>query len=105
MALGDQKCNRHPRHMARTCPHHGLPQEERCECPQGTASFDPPRAFVPDGKPHVTPVRLEGTITLDGIVFVITAVASTERPVTAEEIQRAAVRLKAATVPIGAVWT
>ena len=97
MGLGDQKCNRHPRHKATNCPHHGRPQEEPCECPQGTAEFDPPRTFA-------TPVKLEGTIQLDGIVFVLTALASVERPVKAEDVQRAAVKLKNATEPIGAIW-
>lgn len=88
--LGEQKCNRHPLHMAGGCPHHGMPQEEECRC----------RAEGPMKSGGV--VRLESMIQLDGVDFVLSVGTGFQDAFAA---QRAAVKLKEATEKIGARWS
>lgn len=99
MGLGDQKCNRHPRHMANECPHHGRPQEETCYCnPDAVVHEEVLRSM----SVRPTPVlQFASTVMLDGVQFLV-AVEGVFEP---QKAQAAAARLKAVTVPIGAKWS
>jgi hypothetical protein len=113
MALGDQKCNRHPKHMANACPHHGRPQEETCYCDARATAFVRPdsetrgvddeadRAQLTQADGKTRSIRLESMITLDGVDFML----SVEGACDPFKAQQAASRLKAATTHIGAVWS
>lgn len=63
---------------------------------------DAVRQDIPD--PVAPAVRLECVIMIDGVSFILTPLATVEHH-TAEEFQRAAVKLREATVQAGAVWS